>query len=140
MENKLTEKELLNWLDAYKNNTRHLVSPNQYRAANQLEEIVKEHFSDSTGYNDLLSKSVITINSQKALLKEQSKEITRLLIEQRGMEQQKPTVTREEIFHFHQNLMTISDDSESAQECHDREIDYIYYWLKEIGLEVTDGE
>jgi len=97
MENKLTEKELLNWLDAYKNNTRHLVSPNQYRAANQLEEIVKEHFSDSTGYNDLLSKSVITINSQKALLKEQSKEITRLLIEQRGMEQQKPTVTLTEI-------------------------------------------
>jgi len=116
MENKLTEKELLNWLDAYKNNTRHLVSPNQYRAANQLEEIVKEHFSDSTGYNDLLSKSVITINSQKALLKEQSKEITRLLIEQRGMEQQKPTVTitrhdEDALFQgmksFHEKLFTL---------------------------------
>ena len=111
MENKLTEKELLNWLDVYKNNTRHLVSPNQYRAANQLEEIVKEHFSDSAGYNDLLSKSVITINSQKALLKEQSKEITRLLIEQRGMEQQKPTVTLTEITELSARLRDTSRQS-----------------------------
>ena len=138
MENKLSEEAIKTRLRAWFDNYRydHGMLPIDEQAYDQL----KEHFSDSTGYNDLLSKSIIAINSQEALLKEQRKEITRLLIEQRGMEQQKPTVTREEIFHFHQNLMTISDDSESAQECHDREIDYIYYWLKEIGLEVTDGE
>jgi len=47
-------------------------------------------------------------------------------------------VTKEQIFNFHQNLMTIVEDSETTQECHDREIKYIYHFLKGIEIEIED--
>ena len=48
----------------------------------------------------------------------------------------KPKVTKKEIFDFHNNLTTIVEDSEDPQECYDREIDYIYHWLKLKDVEV----
>lgn len=54
----------------------------------------------------------------------------------RQLKDEKPKVTRKNIFDFHNNLTTIVEDSENAQECYDREIDYIYYWLKSKEVEV----
>lgn len=52
--------------------------------------------------------------------------------------QEKSKVTRKNIFDFHNALTTIVEDSENPQECYDREIDYIYHWLKSKGVQVED--
>lgn len=49
----------------------------------------------------------------------------------------KPKVSEEEIANFHNNLMTIPDDSLNKEEAYHREIDYMYRWLVIKGMEVT---
>ena len=96
---KLTKEELLNYIEVWKSVCEEHrmewgndLSKEDEQAYQRLKEIVEEHFKDSTGYTDLLTEVTITINSQKELLESQSKEITRLLMEQRNIKQQKPEV------------------------------------------------
>jgi len=67
MSEKLTEKELLFALDDRFRTT----SRNRNKQAHaQLREIVENHYSDSTGYGDLLTKLTHIIEEQRKLLDE----------------------------------------------------------------------
>jgi len=126
MKNKLTEGELvekiMHW---YSECNSQKIRANivyevlkEKQAYNQLVEIVKEHFK--------------------------RKEFTK------GYEiiqiQQKPTVTREDIYNFRMNLFTISmeygDELKEVEEeeLEKRELNCIQKWLESRGLEVLKNE
>lgn len=50
---------------------------------------------------------------------------------------EKPVVTKKDVFDFHNNLMTITEDSETQDESVRRELSYIRFWLRSNGLNVV---
>ena len=53
--------------------------------------------------------------------------------------QQRRVVTRGDVFNFHNNLMTISEEEyQDTEKCIQRELEYIASWLKELGIKVKE--
>ena len=48
-----------------------------------------------------------------------------------------PMVTGEDVFNFHNNLMTIQNDVVDGEDTVARELSYIRYWLKSKGMNVV---
>jgi len=51
----------------------------------------------------------------------------------------KLTITKKEIFDFHNNLMTISEEEYlDCEKCTERELKYIENWLKSKGIKIVE--
>jgi len=62
------EKELLEWLYAYKYWSRHLTSPGQYIAYDRLVKIVKEHFKPQAVTREWLIEKLQEVEKRPDLL------------------------------------------------------------------------